>query len=279
MLKTFFTTASCKRNQKICMFATQFRFMKDCGNTSSILLAAMHPYKRHYNSDLSIWLSVDPMSDKYPGVSPYAYCANNPVVLWDIDGRWIPGLDDDGNVTYTAEKGDNYKTFALQFSCRGKENEIFKNAGYGIGDKDVKAGDVIKGSAVQKATGSDVLKGKWNNMTNNQKASQIMFALMDGERKHSEINGAYAIDLNDYIIGFSTRSDGLNLYNVTIPIKGGGTRIANMSIASVSMIRDEESRLLVNYRGKDCGEGYNTTKYSCAKNPKAEDPFTAIMVR
>ena len=32
---------------------------------------------RYYNSDLSIWLSVDPMSDKYPGVSPYTYCANS----------------------------------------------------------------------------------------------------------------------------------------------------------------------------------------------------------
>ena len=38
-------------------------------------------------STLSIWLSVDPMSDKYSGVSPYAYCANNPVKLVDEDGR------------------------------------------------------------------------------------------------------------------------------------------------------------------------------------------------
>ncbi len=37
--------------------------------------------------DLSIWLSVDPLSDKYPNLTPYAYCANNPVVLVDPDGR------------------------------------------------------------------------------------------------------------------------------------------------------------------------------------------------
>ncbi|MCQ2280071.1 MAG: hypothetical protein MJZ49_04625 [Bacteroidales bacterium] len=50
------------------------------------------PSARHYHSTLSIWLSVDPMSDKYPGVSPYVYCANNPVVIKDEDGRdwWIP---------------------------------------------------------------------------------------------------------------------------------------------------------------------------------------------
>ena len=44
---------------------------------------------RYYSSDLSIWLSVDPMSDKYPSLSPYAYCANNPVKLVDPNGEEI----------------------------------------------------------------------------------------------------------------------------------------------------------------------------------------------
>jgi RHS repeat-associated protein len=44
---------------------------------------------RYYDSDLSIWLSVDPMSDKYPSMSPYNYCADNPVILVDPDGREI----------------------------------------------------------------------------------------------------------------------------------------------------------------------------------------------
>lgn len=38
---------------------------------------------------LSIWLNVDPMSDKYTGLSPYTYCANNPVVLKDPNGEEI----------------------------------------------------------------------------------------------------------------------------------------------------------------------------------------------
>ena len=33
------------------------------------------------------WLSIDPMADKYPSISPYAYCAWNPVKLVDPDGR------------------------------------------------------------------------------------------------------------------------------------------------------------------------------------------------
>ena len=35
------------------------------------------------------WLSVDPMSDKYPSLSPYAYCAWNPVKLVDPEGREV----------------------------------------------------------------------------------------------------------------------------------------------------------------------------------------------
>ena len=50
---------------------------------------------RYYDSDLSgLFLSVDPMSDKYPNISPYTYCAWNPVKLVDPDGnkiRYAPG--------------------------------------------------------------------------------------------------------------------------------------------------------------------------------------------
>ena len=51
---------------------------------------------RYYSSDLSIWLSVDPMSDKYPSLSPYAYCANNPIKLVDPNGEKIWIHDEEG---------------------------------------------------------------------------------------------------------------------------------------------------------------------------------------
>ena len=44
---------------------------------------------RYYSSDLSIWLSVDPMAAKYPSLSPYVYCADNPVRLVDPDGEEV----------------------------------------------------------------------------------------------------------------------------------------------------------------------------------------------
>ena len=49
---------------------------------------------RYYSSDLSVWLSVDPMSDKYPSFSPYVYCADNPVKLVDPNGEEIYVGDD-----------------------------------------------------------------------------------------------------------------------------------------------------------------------------------------
>lgn len=49
---------------------------------------------RYYTSDLSIWLSVDPMSDKYPSLSPYTYCADNPIKLVDPNGEDIVMNDD-----------------------------------------------------------------------------------------------------------------------------------------------------------------------------------------
>ena len=36
---------------------------------------------------MTMWLSVDPMADKYPSISPYSYCAWNPVKLVDPDGN------------------------------------------------------------------------------------------------------------------------------------------------------------------------------------------------
>ena len=38
---------------------------------------------------MTMWLSVDPLADKYPSISPYAYCNWNPVKLVDPDGEEI----------------------------------------------------------------------------------------------------------------------------------------------------------------------------------------------
>ena len=45
---------------------------------------------RYYSSDLSIWLSVDPLASMYPSMSPYAYVYNNPINFideWGLEGK------------------------------------------------------------------------------------------------------------------------------------------------------------------------------------------------
>ena len=43
---------------------------------------------RYLDQDMTtLFLSVDPMADKYPSLSPYAYCMWNPIKLVDPDGR------------------------------------------------------------------------------------------------------------------------------------------------------------------------------------------------
>jgi len=64
---------------------------------------------RYYDSGIGRWTTVDPLADKYPGWSPYAYTFNNPLRFIDFDGLEIRiytgDKDDDGNeiyMTYTA---------------------------------------------------------------------------------------------------------------------------------------------------------------------------------
>ena len=69
---------------------------------------------RYYSSDLSIWLSVDPQASKYPSLSPYVYCADNPVRLVDPEGEdvWIPEVTENGDIRLLYEEGDDYKSLS-----------------------------------------------------------------------------------------------------------------------------------------------------------------------
>ena len=51
---------------------------------------------RYYETRLSLWMSTDPSEKKYPRISTYSYCFNNPLSFIDHDGRfgkkWIANL-------------------------------------------------------------------------------------------------------------------------------------------------------------------------------------------
>ena len=65
---------------------------------------------RFYDPQLGRWHSVDPLAHKYYSFSPYSYCANNPIIYIDPDGRDIWEVNARGNVDWK-EKSENHQLF------------------------------------------------------------------------------------------------------------------------------------------------------------------------
>jgi RHS repeat-associated protein len=120
---------------------------------------------RYYDSGLSIWLSVDPMSDKYPSMSPYNYCANNPVILVDPDGRDIYTFDEQGYLLDVEENKD-----VDRFVIKDKNNETIAES------KDFAKG-TVKGNVANFKSGSE-LPDATMLATDNTKAADEIFQFM-----------------------------------------------------------------------------------------------------
>ena len=54
---------------------------------------------RDYYAAIERFTVIDPLAYKTPHISPYAYCANNPIKYIDPDGREIYEFDSDGQFT------------------------------------------------------------------------------------------------------------------------------------------------------------------------------------
>ena len=85
---------------------------------------------RYYSSDLSVWLSVDPMASNYPSLSPYVYCANNPVKVVDPNGEdWFEN-ELTGDVYYNKNyrKGDEKELKGEGWKWMGENNMFGQSA-------------------------------------------------------------------------------------------------------------------------------------------------------
>ena len=130
------------------------------GNAIANLLGLLHTGKerdsetgfsyfgaRYYDSDiLTGWLSVDPLADKYPNISPYAYCGWNPIRLVDPDGNrpiplynnyngWYVKLDSRFGLRNPQIKKASrfHKGIDLNYSCGGNNDlgsPILKESNY-----------------------------------------------------------------------------------------------------------------------------------------------------
>lgn len=93
---------------------------------------------RYMDHELMMWLSVDPMADKYPSLSPYSYCAWNPVKLVDPDGMEMTASSDwykaaDGYVHWSAnvhsqadlKEGETYIGRTVCMVAEGDDNVTY----------------------------------------------------------------------------------------------------------------------------------------------------------
>ena len=101
---------------------------------------------RYLDPTGAMWLSVDPMWEKYAGMSPYNYCMGNPVKLVDPDGRDVAVL--------TAPKGANLGGFCaghMAILIQDKEGKwaLYSkngtNDGFGVKGKNVTKETFVEG--------------------------------------------------------------------------------------------------------------------------------------
>jgi RHS repeat-associated protein len=87
---------------------------------------------RYYNPRTSLWISVDPLAEKYAGISSYAYALNNPVKLIDPTGMDPDWIKNDKTKKYEWRNEVTSKSNTpTGYSYIGKEdNDIVKDLGY-----------------------------------------------------------------------------------------------------------------------------------------------------
>ncbi|ANF49960.1 hypothetical protein A0O34_05205 [Chryseobacterium glaciei] len=69
-------------------------------NDKELQETGMYSYGwRDYMPDIGRWNGIDQLAEKYLSTSTYAYVANNPISLSDVDGRWF---DQDGHIINTS---------------------------------------------------------------------------------------------------------------------------------------------------------------------------------
>jgi len=102
--------------------------------------------------DLPVWLSPDPLAEKYYWISPYAYCLNNPIRYVDPNGMDVWEMDIEGKIRWI-EESKKHTLYALDKdgvrtgnSLTLKKRDVFDalaNTGTVVSAKMAAAGSLI----------------------------------------------------------------------------------------------------------------------------------------
>ncbi len=78
---------------------------------------------RYYDLTVARWHRPDPMADKYPDTSPYAFCANDPVNFVDLNGQDIWEIDSYGFITWK-ETSENHIVYFVDKNGERTEKSV-----------------------------------------------------------------------------------------------------------------------------------------------------------
>ena len=155
---------------------------------------------RQYDAALGKWHTVDPLVEKYCSISPYAYCAGNPIKYIDPDGRtviiWYKG--DNGKMssyTYSGGNATHSNPFVQSVITAyryNKENGI--KAGNGGGASTV---EVVETTNIKVNVMEAVYENKYSKYEENRvKGSDLQYGTKEerrvitgSEQKTSRANG------------------------------------------------------------------------------------------
>ena len=169
---------------------------------------------RQYDSRLGRWWSVDPKWSEYPGVSPFVFCNDSPIIMIDLKGRdaWKP--DKKGQLI--AETNDDSKTLSKFMNISEKKaNKLLLgfNGNISIGDKLELFNNFTTSMSQDDGLSEEQVTEMWNNM------------IMSG-MEESEVSDAIKkmASPNDYyncwsaaVAGVNGRILGPEIYTIATP--------------------------------------------------------------
>ncbi|MGI6320307.1 MAG: RHS repeat-associated core domain-containing protein [Bacteroidales bacterium] len=145
---------------------------------------------RYYTPELGVWLSVDPLSDKYPSISSFAYCLNNPVKLIDPNGMEV----ELGDIMINVENDTKYIN---------KKGEILYETKDGLNDIIIVSDNNLK--IFEDKLNELNNKGKVNNAkANKEELHSLGVEILDYKDNHKIGTEAYDIGfITGYEVGYS----------------------------------------------------------------------------
>ena len=121
----FYPFGTRQQNGLTTLSANRWRFSGKEGYDGAFGIALDDFGARRY--DRTAWTSIDPLAEKYYNVSPYAYCAGNPVSFVDPDGmEQSTHTDENGYVVATYDDGD-LGIYKHQGVLEEAQEEVYRN--------------------------------------------------------------------------------------------------------------------------------------------------------